>query len=60
MATNPNPTPTGDAWVASLVQPAPPERFLWCDECHYWHGEVNECPYTDRIGITPGQVHDAR
>ena len=49
MATNHTPIP-GDAWVASLLKPAPVR--IWCDECHYLHGEINECPYTDRIGIT--------
>lgn len=40
---------TGDAWVATLTQPAP-ERRLWCEECHYWHREVNECAYVTKAG----------
>jgi hypothetical protein len=47
----PLPVVPGDAWVTALTQPAPPERFLWCDECHYWHAEVNECAYTSRVGL---------
>ena len=52
MATNPTPRtlPGGDAWVATLQTPAP-ERLIWCDECHYFHREINECAYvTPRVG----------
>jgi hypothetical protein len=46
MATNH--TDTGDAWVATLLQPAP--RLLWCDECHCFHGHSSECPYSPKAG----------
>jgi len=49
MATNPS-FPSGEfiAWLTSLA-PAR-ERLLWCDECHYWHGSINECAYVTKAG----------
>lgn len=39
-------------WVSSLAPQR--ERLIWCDECHYWHATVNECPYIERLGMKAG------
>jgi len=51
MATNhPRPLlgPAFVAWVSSLKPER--ERLIWCDECHYWHGTINECAYVTKAG----------